>query len=169
MGKDKALLKVNEKTFIEQLMDEFDDFEEKIIARGNNSLINSSWHIISDQHENCGPIGGLHAALSSCRSDALFVVSCDSPFMKRALADRLIDALTDEYDGIVAKGDDGRIHPLCAIYKKKTYRIFEQQILSDNYRLMHALNKMNVRYIELNNETQQLRNINTPDDYLEIK
>ncbi len=172
MGTDKALLEINGKKFIEQLVEEFDGFEEKLIARGNNSRIdNASWKLVKDIYQERGPIGGLHAALTECESDALFCISCDMPLMKRTLAAYLCSSLTKEYDAVIAKTEDGRIHPMCAVYRKKIATILEEQILSGNNRIMSAFERLQVKYvsIDLEKDAQQLLNVNTPQDYSELK
>ena len=82
MGEDKALLKYEGKFFVEKIAEELYFFEEKIVARGNNPELEdfvkkNFWKVIPDEYENHGPLGGLHAALEKCDSDALFVVTCD--------------------------------------------------------------------------------------------
>ena len=97
MGTDKALLELNGKKFIEQISEELDWFEEKIIAHGNNrELSGTSWTLISDSYPNHGPIGGIHAALSVCQSDALFVVTCDIPLISKRLVKEICDIFEQE-------------------------------------------------------------------------
>lgn len=171
MGTDKALLELNGKNFIKRLCEEFDCFEEKIIARGNQSeLDNTSWKIISDIYQERGPIGGLHAVLSACSSDAMFCVSCDMPFLKKTMVEELYRHMEKDVDVVIAVSEDGRKHPLCGIYRKKVLAILEKQILAGNNRIMTALEKVRVEYVFINlQNSQQLKNINTPEDYLAIK
>lgn len=167
MGTDKALLEINGKKFIEQLMEEFDGFEEKLIARGNNNPVEKeSWEIVKDVYQDRGPIGGLHAVLSTCKSDALFCVSCDMPLVKKALAMQLCEALTEDYDAVIAKEMDGRIHPMFAVYRKEIAPVLEEQILSGNNRIMKVFERLRVNYVDID---LQLLNVNTPQDYSELK
>ncbi len=170
MGTDKALLKYDGKNFIKRLCDELDCFEEKAIARGNRSDIKDiSWNIIPDIYPERGPIGGLHAVLSICESDAVFCVSCDMPLLQISLVNHLCGYMKEDIDVVIAVTQDGRKHPLCGIYRKSVLPVLEEQILADNNRMMAALNKMRVEYVTLDFEnSRQLKNINTPEDYLEI-
>ena len=170
MGSDKALLEINNKTFIENIMEEFNDFDEKIIARGNNSCIdNSSWIVVSDEYKDCGPIGGIHKALSVCHLDALFFTTCDMPFIKKSIVDKLYQFI-DDYDAVIVKDCHDRVHPLCGIYKKSVLHVVENQILSHDYRIMHIFDKIKVKYVVIDSsEYELLLNINTLEDYKKIK
>lgn len=167
---DKALLEYKGKNFIKRLCDELDCFEEKVIARGNRGdMKDISWNIIPDIYPGRGPIGGLHAVLSVCESDAMFCVSCDMPLLQISLVKALCGYMKDDVDAVIAVTEEGRKHPLCGIYRKSVVPILEEQILADNNRMMAALNKMRVEYVNLDlKNSQQLKNINTPEDYLAI-
>lgn len=184
MGIDKALLELNGKKFIEQISEELAWFEEKIIAHGNNrELSDTNWTVISDIYPNHGPIGGIHAVLSVCKSDALFITTCDMPLIQSSLVHKLcdimcesekvskaVDAVTSvgiKYDAVIAVEEDGKVHPLCGIYRKSALPILEEQILSGRNKMMAVLEKLNVKYVTIDSSigAQQLLNINTPQDY----
>ena len=187
MGTDKALLELNGKTFIEQISKELEWFEEKIIAHGNTrELSDTIWTVISDIYPNHGPLGGIHSALSVCQSDALFVVTCDMPLLKSSLAHKLCDIMCESevmertvdgavsgqvvYDAVISVGEDGKIHPLCGVYRKSVLSILEEQILSGRNKVMEVLNKLHVKYVTIDSSigVQQLLNINTPQDYKKL-
>ncbi len=170
MGTDKALLTFDGENFIKKLCNELEDFEEKVIARGNRSDIKDIfWSIIPDRYPERGPIGGLHAVLSVCKSDAMFCVSCDMPLLQRSLVKDLCGYMSEDIDAIIAVTADGRKHPLCGVYQKSILPVLEEQILADNNRMMMVLNKIRVKYITLDfKDSQQLKNINTPEDYQRI-
>lgn len=170
MGTDKALLELDGKNFITKLCDELDCFEEKIIARGNRSDIKDiSWKIISDLYPERGPIGGLHAVLSACSSDAMFCVSCDMPLLQISLAKELCGYMREGIDAVIAVTEDGRKHPLCGVYRKSVLPVLEEQILEGNNRMMAALQQMRVEYVTIHSQnSQQLKNINTPEEYKSV-
>ena len=180
MGADKALLEYEGKQFITQIAEELSWFDERIIARGNHRVLESKtereWTEIPDLYPDHGPIGGLHAALSVCQADALFVVTCDMPLIKSDLVRELCDLMqktdfgkerVDAYDVVLSVGADGKIHPLCGVYRKSVLPVLEEQILSDQNRMMAALKQLRVKYVTLDSpaKARQLANINTPEDY----
>lgn len=172
MGTDKALLEINGTNFIGKIAGELNFFEEKFFARGNCEAVSvPGWQNIPDIYPECGPIGGLHAALKTCRSDALVCVTCDMPLLKSELVRDLCDQMTEEYDAVILKETDGRIHPTCGIYRKSAVNVFEQQILDGNYRMMQVLDRLRVKYVTIDPQigSWQLKNINTPEDLRELK
>ena len=173
MGEDKALLEYNGKNFIEKIAGELSFFAEKIIARGNNSALteleDNSWEIIPDVYPDHGPIGGLHAALKRCESDALFCVSCDIPLITEELARKMCKEMTMDMDAVIAVAADGKFHPLCGVYRKELYKLMKKQILQDNNRMMAVLKQCHVKYVNLDEETsKQLANVNTRSEYEKI-
>lgn len=167
MGTDKAFLELDGKSFIQKLCEELDNFEEKIIARGARCEKGIVWNCISDIYPEKGPIGGLHAVLSVCQSEVMFCVSCDMPFLQRSLVEELCQQWNDDTDAVIAVTQDGRKHPLCGLYRKSVVSVLEEQILAGNYRMMGVLDKIKVNYVTITAEnTQQLTNINTPQEYL---
>ena len=180
MGTDKALLEYDGKQFIEQIAEKLSEFDERIIARGNNSRLEGKlereWTVIPDIYPGHGPIGGLHAALSACRSDALFVVTCDMPLIERELVRELCDQMqeadfdeerVDACDVVISVGEGGKIHPLCGVYRKSVLPVLEEQIISDQNRIMAAIRKLRVNYVTIDSPDRemQLSNINTPQEY----
>lgn len=167
MGKDKAFLIWNGESFIERLTKEMDVFEEKMIAHGNRrEITDTGWPVVEDIYPDRGPIGGLHAALTNCESDALFCVTCDVPLVQRSLVSFLYQYMDETTDAIIPIAEDGKVHPLCAIYRKKTSSAFLKKIEEGNNRIMSAFEHMNVKYVSLDEKhSKQLHNINTKEDY----
>lgn len=180
MGEDKALLEYEGKYFIEKIAEELSFFDEKIIARGNNSALtkvtDSSWKVIPDIYPEHGPMGGLHAALKECESEVMFVVTCDMPLITRELVKQICNEMheqqrimDDNIDALIAVTHDGKYHPLCGIYKKELQQLMEEHLKQDNNRMMSILKNCRVKYLELDEEvSRQLINVNTVDEYREI-
>ena len=169
MGRDKALLVIENKTFLEKLGDSFSFFEEKLIAGGEREgTDNITWKWIPDYYPYHGPLGGVHAALKCCRSETMFVVACDTPLIERTVYDRLIKEMDAETDAAIAVTEDGKCHPLCGIYKKSVEKILEEQILSGNNRMMHVLKKIRTKYVDVKSKEYGLYNINTLEEYQKL-
>lgn len=168
MGTDKALLEIYGKNFLSHLTDRLSFFDEKIVARGNNcETENGPWTTIPDLYPDHGPIGGLHAALFACRSDALLFVTCDMPLFEPSLAQLLCDEMNERpCDAVISVTSDGRIHPLCGVYRRSILPVLESRILSGQNQMMKLLDKLHVTYLSLPLSMEiQVLNINTPKEY----
>lgn len=173
MGGDKALLEYEGKYFIEKIAEELSFFEEKIIARGNNSslteITDSKWQVIPDIYLDHGPMGGMHAALKTCESDAMFVVTCDMPLITGHLVRQICEAFDQQYDALIVVTSDGKYHPLCGIYRKEQYESMEEYLKQDNNRMMAVLKKCRLKYLQLDEVcSKQLMNVNTKEEYGKI-
>src|SRR5437870_400796 len=76
----------------------------------------ASVRVIRDIVPGCGPLGGLHAALTAALGDAVFVVACDMPYVTAAFADYLFSLAGDAQ--IVVPRTERGYHPLCAVYAR---------------------------------------------------
>lgn len=175
-GKHKGFLKCKDKTFMDRLIEELGSVAEHLwISYGTEIHAEYSMGtIITDIYPGCGPISGIHEGLKSCMSRELMVAACDMPYLKGELFSYLSEKLlesTEDVEGVVPVVA-GKIHPLAAIYKKRTLPVFEEQIKEGNYRLRDALGKMNILYVDMTGEEKwenMLRNVNTPEEYKGIE
>ena len=169
MGQDKAELIIEGRTFLEHIAGELEGFEELILSLDSMEKYPvMKCTAVTDIYSDCGPMGGIHAALSVCDSDALFVVSCDLPLFKAELGDYLCTQLDEEIDAVVPVTSDGRIHPLCAVYRKRTASVFEKYLKAGSYKILDAYKDVRVKFIPIDRtpcNEKWLQNINTPQEY----
>lgn len=166
MGRDKSDLELDGSTFRDRILTQLRLYDEVILSVNGREAKLSDLPSVTDIYPDCGPMGGLHAALSACTSEVLLTVACDLPFYTNEVADLLCAHLTEEVDAVVPVTSDGRLHPLCALYRKNAAQVFETHLKEGNYRLRTVLDDLRVCYLPLPDElAPALRNINTPEDY----
>jgi len=170
MGKDKAMLKINNASFIQILADKMSGFDERFIARGPNPTAElPNWKIIDDIYSSRGPLGGIHAAMSHSSSDALLCLSCDTPLISRDMVNKLIAAVTQENDAAAFRTCDGQVHPLCAVYRTSLLPFIERQLLNGRNRMMPLIFEHKSHIIDLDEaDSIKLKNINTPEEYRDL-
>ena len=180
MGRDKASLTLGHETFLQRIAAELDacGFQEKYVSLGSGSRygmheeenstgtgekteihIPVGWTAVRDRYRDCGPLGGIHAALSACRAEWALFISCDTPLYRRELAELLISKVpglsevpgmskippseTDPEKGeppagpqlLIPVTPDGRWHMTCALWRKTLLPEVEAQLKSGDYRL----------------------------------
>lgn len=165
MGRDKACLSLNGSSFLERIAGELAPFEERLLSVDRaDRCAELDWLHVTDARPGCGPLGGLCAVLSACRSDALLVVTCDQPLYRGELGEWLCSWLEEPWDAVVPTTEDG-IHPLCAVYRKRCLPVLKAQLEGGNYRMGSALQLLKVRYVDAGERAEMLCNINTPEEY----
>ena len=172
-GNDKAKLMFDGETFFDRIKNSLSDFGEvKISVDQSIRFPDNQTEIIIDPFPDCGAISGLYAALDNTCYDWVFVIANDMPLAEKNLINFLCSFVNEEYDAIIPVTRDGRLHPLCALYHKRTLPLVKQQIEAGNYRVMDAIKLMKVKEVYLR-ETEYadevLMNINTPEDYKRLK
>ena len=171
MGRDKALLMLNRRTFIEHLARELSVCEEVFIsAAAPRSYSDYGLEVLVDEHQGIGPIEGIrHSLLHAC-SDYVFFCAVDMPFVCREMILYLSEFISSDYDAYVFCEKD-KVHPLCGIYSKAALPACEELIEEGQYRMMSLLSRIRTKYVNIETSCfgpDRLRNINTPEDYQAI-
>ncbi|MDQ3129713.1 MAG: molybdenum cofactor guanylyltransferase [Acidobacteriota bacterium] len=135
---------------------------------------------ITDVYPNKAAIGGIYTALAHSASEWTAILACDYPFVTGELFVRLTeaaDSVDDDVAAIVPVQPDGRIQPLCAVYRtefclKAATILMESDEIPPARRLAENVKTGFVQF----NELADLRraeffftNVNTPEEYLEAQ
>ena len=96
MGKNKALLTYEGKTFLERLIEEFSDFDEIIVSSRDENQYDlkdsgGKLRFISDENHDKGPLEGIRRALSETKNEFVFICAADMPFLTKAVYEYLKD------------------------------------------------------------------------------
>ncbi|MGB2907281.1 MAG: molybdenum cofactor guanylyltransferase [Candidatus Aminicenantaceae bacterium] len=163
MGQDKALVKIGGKRLIEHSLAVLGQFCDSIlISTHNPALGNWGYRIVADEYHGIGPIAGLYSALIASQSRHTLVIPCDTPYVDAVVYERLLDS-ADDCLAVIAGTVDGLKEPLIGYYDRSVAEILRQQIQEGDYKLQHALERMDAR-IEVFSDTKRFVNINAPSD-----
>ncbi len=167
-GRNKALLSLEERTFLARLESAFSDFEEKLLSTSVPELAEGTGFLpLSDQFPDRGPLEGLRVALSQCRSEGLVVAACDMPLFPGELARALIEALGDR-EALVCRDRTGGLHPLCGVYRKSCLPAIQAQLAAGDFRVRRVLAAVNSGEFLLEGTPfpdEVLTNINTQAEF----
>lgn len=113
MGRDKASILIDGVSMVDR------GIETLKIALSDTriTLVGGSNAEIADNHVGRGPWGGFESALSNSVAEWTFVMACDYPLMSPSVIKLLISRIADEIDAVVPRQADGKLQPLCAIYR----------------------------------------------------
>lgn len=170
MGRNKALLEVYGERMIETAYRRMAELFDEVLLVTNTpeSYDFIPCRKIADIHPGMGPLGGIHAALSSAVAGRAFVIACDMP----GLNPRLIRELCSIEGGdVVIPETPGGLEPLHAVYSKNCLPKMEQMLFAGERRILSFFDLAQVRLVPrgriaaLDPEYASFRNINTQEDY----
>lgn len=182
MGTNKAQLRLGGQSFVERIAGALTSVAGRVRVVGARPDAGAEWGLesVADIYENCGALGGMHAAFTHCETRRAAIVSCDLPFVTRELFARL--ALLgklgegrrgeDAFEAVAPVQEDGRRQPLCAIYSRAACLAHAERLLrSGELRPRELLRQARTRWVNVD-ELADLRgaslfflNVNTPDEY----
>ena len=121
--------------------------------------------VVSDLYTDCGPLGGMEAAMRLYPSDCWLILAVDLPFFDFSRVPALLAADASEYDAVIPVVD-GRENPLAALYKRRVYEKIRTALAGGDYRVREIYNKK-ATFIDETPYARQYLNMNTPIAYKE--
>ena len=121
--------------------------------------------VVSDLYTDCGPLGGMEAAMRLYPSDCWLILAVDLPFYDFSRLPALLAADTPEYDAVIPV-INGRENPLAALYKGRVYEKIRTALADGDYRVRKIYNKK-AAFIDETPYARHYLNMNTPIAYKE--
>lgn len=171
MGTDKALLRFGAGNLLELAIDRVRAVSPKPAIVGARDRYSPYGNVIEDQFSGCGPLGGIHAALCATQTDLNLVLSVDMPFMTPAFLRWLVQVAESGKQLAVVPDAQGKLQPLCAVYRRAARRVVEQALKMGDYKVGRIFPLLPTRYISEGElgaagfSRDIFRNVNTPADY----
>lgn len=169
MGRDKARLPWEDGELLDAIARGLTGAEEVLLAAAAAAdYRDKPYQIVADCFPGCGPMAGLHSALTACRFPILFVTTCDMPLVDWNAARALYRFLDRASEAVVPVDGAGRVHPLCGLYRRQALPVLTRRLEAGQYRMTEALGGLAVRYAPaeiLPYGEDTLRNLNTPEEY----
>ena len=177
MGRDKATLRFGSELMLHRMIRILSEVVERrrivIVAAHEQQLPALPAEIIvtHDRLPDRGPLEGLAAGLDSLGGDvnAAYATSCDAPLLVPAFVRRMFELLNGH--DIAVPHEDGRFHPLAAVYRPCLLKHARQLLQTNRRRLQFLLDEANTRIVEIaelrtvDPELKSLVNLNNPDEY----
>ncbi|MEW5845607.1 MAG: molybdenum cofactor guanylyltransferase [Bacteroidota bacterium] len=168
-GIDKALIAVDGIPLINRIYNTFkNDVSEVIVISNGNNGYPIEAKIFPDIIKNCGPLGGIHSALTHANNPVVFVVSVDMPFVNNNVFHQLLNLYFQANAEVVVPMHGNLLEPLFGLYST-ALEPKVRNILSDmqGHPITDLLNAANTHYLQLPDDFKTrmwFYNINTPDD-----
>ena len=169
MGRDKSFVPLAGRPMIEVVAGRIAAiFGQRplLVADRPNRYSQLDLPVVVDVYRECGPLGGIHAALASGLAPACFVFACDMPFLDAPLI-AAMRRIPGNHDA-VAPCHGSRVEPLHAIYRASCLPLLEAMLREGRGKLADALARLRVRYVSerlvraCSPDLRVFTNVNTP-------
>ena len=180
MGVNKALLKIGRVVNIQRVANVFKKVTENILVVTNSP---EDYHFlelpfIPDIYIGQGPLGGLHAGMSSSETELQVLSACDMPFVNDQAVNEMLSCYEPGFDAIIPE-INGRLQPLFAVYHKRCLPVLTECLEKKELKMKLFLEKIRVKVIKetdfslYHEDPERFRllffNMNSMEDYEEAK
>jgi len=175
MGSDKAFLQLGDETLLSRALLTAGAVAGEVRIVGNARKFAAFGEVIEDAYRGQGPLGGIHAALSSSPTELNLVLAVDLPFVGREFLQYLL-LRAHESDAIVTvPRAGGGLQPLCAAYRCGFAEVAERSLRAGNNKIDSLFATVQTCVIEEDElvragfSAEMFRNLNTPEDLEKAK
>ena len=174
-GRDKSALLVEGRAILDRQIAALAPLTDDLLIVGGRSgdmargAEVAQPRVIQDIVRGCGPLGGLHAALTAARGNAVMLVACDMPYLSTPFLAFLL-SLALEADVVVPQSERG-YHPLCAVYAHACLEPAAARLADRRLKMRELIDSVRTRIVRVDEIRQfgdpdrLLANVNTPADY----
>jgi molybdopterin-guanine dinucleotide biosynthesis protein A len=167
-GEFKALLDICGTKIIDKQLKVLSSIFDDIFICGKDTGYQNNIPVFEDDFFDFGPISGIYSALKHSKTDYVFVVSCDMPFLNKDTIKEMIEYCSNNKDTQILIPEHKKgLEPLHALYHKSMLPIIHNQINSGNLsiRKCFSISKTQKFIVNLqHNPTKSFFNVNNPED-----
>jgi molybdopterin-guanine dinucleotide biosynthesis protein A len=170
MGTDKAAIALNGRTLLERAIATMSEVTAEVFILGSEKLYGGFGPVIEDIFPDCGPLGGIHAALSHSKTHFNLIVAVDTPFISAGLLQYLAKRAVASGAMVTTLEINGYTQPLCSVYSREFLPMAEAALRGGNYKIAPLFARD--RTVTVGREElaqfaftpEMLENLNTPQD-----
>ena len=170
MGQDKAALTLNGRTLLEHALAALRGVCRDVAILGRHDLYGPLAPVYEDIFPGCGPLGGIHAALSSSHTQFNLIIAVDTPFLIPEFLSYLAERAIDSAAVVTTPEIDDYTQPLCTVYSLDFLPIAEHALRQGNYKIVPLFPRERTLVIEESElrrfafAADMFENLNTPED-----
>jgi molybdopterin-guanine dinucleotide biosynthesis protein A len=184
-GQNKSALVVDGRTILDRQVDELSQIANEILLVGGTTpATRPGLTSIADLIPGCGPLGGLHTALTVARNHVVLIVACDMPYVSAPFLAYLASLAgerggqseagersePDAFIAVVPQTERG-YHPLCAAYTRAAIEPIERRLAAGRLKMTDLLAEIRLGVVtahdigRFGDPHQLLANVNTPAEH----
>lgn len=170
MGQDKASVTLNGLTLLQHALAALREVCHDVAILGKHELYGTLAPVYEDIFPGCGPLAGIHAALSSSKTQFNLIIAVDTPFLAPQFLSYLAQRAIDSSAIVTTPEINDYTQPLCTVYSLDFRLIAEQALRQGNYKIVPLFPKdrtLVIKESELRRfafAADMFENLNTPED-----
>lgn len=174
MGRPKASIQLDGESMLERQIRVLRSVAGRVAVVGGQPGYLDEFNVpcVPDAVAGRGPLGGIYTALLESRTEFSLVLGCDLPFVnRRLLACLMLRAKADGSDVAVPRSPDGRLQPLCAVYRRHALYAVRTRLARGQNKLSGFFSMVRCTVIpwrklaDAGVRATAFENMNTPEDY----
>jgi molybdopterin-guanine dinucleotide biosynthesis protein A len=174
MGSDKAFLRLGDETLLSLALKAAGAVAGDVRIVGDAQKFTAFGRVVEDVYRGQGPLGGIHAALSSSVTELNLVLAVDLPFLETEFLKYLLSRAQESKATTVPHAGGG-LQPLCAIYRRRFAEVAERSLREGKNKIDLLFATVATRVIEEEElvragfSAEMFRNLNTPQEWEKAK
>ncbi len=166
-GSEKWKAKLGSKIILTHILNSCKNFKHLNLI-GKKKPNNINYTFISDHYDIQAPLIGLHSAIISSNTEWILLIACDLPLINENCLKFIWDSKIEGFDSVIPIVK-GKMQPLCALYNINILKKLNLSIQNKQFSIKKFINSINAQFLEIVNYKNLFLNMNTINDYREIK
>ena len=171
MGRDKATLSLHGRTLLQHALSTLREITSDVSILGSPQTYGDQGApVIADIIPECGPLGGIHAALTHTRAAYNLIIAVDTPFLSADFLRFLTSRAAESGAVITTPEIAGYTQPLCTVYSRQFLSIAAHALKSGEYKIVPlfphdaTLTISAAEMAQFAFTPEMFDNLNTPED-----
>ena len=170
-GRKKGFYEIGGRSIMDRIHGIFADiFDETIIV--TNDIADFTGYdcmIASDIDPSRCALAGLYTGIFHASFDRVFVMACDTPFMKPEVIEYILEQADSSHDVVVPEAEGG-LEALAALYTKNCLPLIQKNLANKKYMIKKFYVKNRTKVIpkekirKIDPAMRSFFNVNTPED-----
>lgn len=170
MGTDKAFVALDGRTLLARALDLARSATHDVRIVGEAAKFAAFAPVVEDLFSQCGPLGGIHAALRASQAELNLILAVDTPFVPPALLPFLTTRARGARATVTVVRAGAGWQPLCAVYRREFADIAEGALCMGRYKIDALFDAARTQVIEEKElesagfSSRIFRNLNTKEE-----
>jgi len=147
MGADKAFVMLEGRTLLARALELVRAVTADVRIVGDRAKFSEFAAVVEDVFRECGPLGGIHAALRASSAELNLMLAVDVPFVSRAFLRYLIERARSSSAVVTVVRTGEGWQPLCAVYRREFAGAAESAMQQGRYKIGTLFDAVQVEVI----------------------